>query len=557
MAQADDKSDIYTLSMTRTTFISRQKAALLCAAAAALSVSPARAANDAVFDGSSAVMPAFSFPSFSDIFRRRPLTPQQELQKASGGDEIAIVGLSDAALAQATSDQKIAMLKTLIKYSTPQRGDGNGDPNQTPRETTIVRLLASSRSDPAAFDRIYYRIDPTSLTRALSDTSQVVAMVAANRATAKPGDWAALNSYIDTVADTKSSGKNTVEFLIDSSVIAPGLTVLEGAKKSIHLEVFQYQADEYGWTVAKLLAEKAKNGVHVRMLVDANGSSTNTDQEIQKLLAFLTASGAQVIVKRLPFDQSHLDHRKVLVVDGDTAFTGGMNIGLSYQKDWHDQQTLIQGPAVTALQSAFMERWHAAGGTVPDSETPDLYPPLKQTPHGVDTRVVAHEGNAKDQNIRAMYLRAIGTAQTSIRIANPYFVDAAVVGELVRAATKRHVKIQVVLPMDNDQALVQRGSRAYYPDLIAAGIEVYEYEGRMAHEKVAVFDSRWSTFGSSNLDARSLRYNDELNLAVSDPGVARYIETNLFDQDLKRSKRIMQYTPTLRERLDRSLEDVL
>jgi cardiolipin synthase len=169
---------------------------------------------------------------------------------------------------------------------------------------------------------------------------------------------------------------------------------------------------------------------------------------------------------------------------------------------------------------------------------------------------VAHEGGAKDQNIRAMYLRAIGTAETSIRIANPYFVDAAVVAELTRAA-KRRVKIQIVLPMDNDQALVQRGSRAYYPDLIAAGIEVYEYEGRMAHEKVAVFDSRWSTFGSSNLDSRSLRYNDELNLAVSDPGVARYIEQNLFDEDLKRSKRILEYTPTLRERLDRSLEDIL
>lgn len=530
---------------------------LLIVLAAAVSVAPARAANDALFDGSAANAPAFSFPSFKDIFGARPKTPQEELHKAAGGDELAIVGLSDAALAQASSDQKIAMLKALIRTSNPRRGDGNEDPDQAPREQAILRLLASSSSDAAAFDRVYYRIDPTNLTRALSDSQPVIDMVSRVRSSAKPGDWAALDSYIDTVADTKSSGKNTVEFLIDSSVIAPGMAVLQGAKKSIHLEVFQYQADEYGWTVAKLLAEKAKSGVHVRMLLDANGSEVNTNDEIKKLIAFLGENGVQVLVKRVPLDQSHLDHRKILVVDGDTAFTGGMNIGLSYQKDWHDQQTLIQGPAVTALQSAFMERWRAAGGTAPDSETPDLYPPLKDQLGGAETRVVAHEGDAKDENIRAMYLRAIGTAETSIRIANPYFVDAAVVSELVRAATKRHVKVQVVLPMDNDEALVQRGSRAYYPDLIAAGIGVYEYEGRMAHEKVAVFDSRWSTFGSSNLDARSLRYNDELNLAVSDPGVARYIETNLFDQDLKRSKRILQYTPTLRERLDRSLEDIL
>lgn len=525
---------------------------------AALTAAPARAASDSLFDGASAAAPAFSFPSFPDIFHTRPLSPQDELHKAAGGDENRILNLSEAALAQASSDQKIAMLKTLIAASRPdQGGEGGGtDMNQGQREQTILRLLASSNSSAAAFDRVYYRIDPAYLSRALKDTQPVLDMVERNRASVTPGDWAALDRYIDTVADTKSSGKNVVEFLIDGGVVAPGLTVLDGAKTSIHLEVFQLQADEYGWTVARLLADKAKAGVRVRVMIDANGSSVNTDAEVQKLIAFLKDGGVQVIVKRLALDMSHLDHRKVLVVDGDTAFTGGMNIGQSYQKDWHDQQTLIMGPAVTALQSAFLERWRAAGGTVPDSETPDLFPPLKEQPNGAETRVVAHQGNAADQNIRAMYLRAIGTAQTSIRIANPYFMDAAVIAELGRAA-KRGVTVQVVLPEDNDVAIVQRGSRAFYPDLLRAGIEIYEYQGRMAHEKVAVFDSRWSTFGSSNLDARSLRYNDELNLAVSDPGVARYIENNLFGEDLKRSKRITEYSPTLREKIDRSLADVL
>ncbi|MFI5346971.1 MAG: phosphatidylserine/phosphatidylglycerophosphate/cardiolipin synthase family protein [Elusimicrobiota bacterium] len=528
------------------------KTALLCAVVAAPAL-PASAAMDTLFDGGSAVLPAFAFP---DIFGRRPAAPQDELARAAGGDENAIVGLSDLALMKATSDQKIAMLKTLIKYSHPQQsGNGNDDPNQPPREQAIIRILGSSK-DAASFDRVFFRIDPRELPRALSDPQPVFDMVERNRAAVVPGDWDGLSRYIDTVADTKSSGKNNIEFLIDAGAIAPGLAVLEGAKTSIHLEVFQLQADEYGWTVARLLADKAKAGVHVRIMIDDNGSSVSTDPEIQKLLDFMRAAGATVIVKTPTIFASHLDHRKVLVVDGDTAFTGGMNIGLDYQKNWHDQQTLIQGPAVTALQSAFLERWRAAGGTVPDAETPDLFPPLKDQPGGAETRVVAHEGAAKDQNIRAMYLRAIGTAEHSIRIANPYFVDASVVAELIRAA-RRHVKVQVVLPEDNDQALVQRGSRAYYPDLLAAGVEIYEYQGRMAHEKVAVFDSRWSTFGSSNLDSRSLRYNDELNLAVSDPGVARYIETNLFDEDLKKSTRITSYSPNLREKLDRSLEDQL
>jgi cardiolipin synthase len=381
-------------------------------------------------------------------------------------------------------------------------------------------------------------------------------MVAANRASATPGDWAGLDRYIDEVAQTRSSGQNRVEFLIDSGVVAPGLAVIEAAKTSIHLEVFQLQADETGWAVSRMLADKAKAGVHVRIMLDADGSSAFTDQKVEDLIKFLRDSGAEVLIKRIPIDMSHLDHRKVMVVDGDTAFTGGMNIGNSYQKDWHDQQTLIQGPAVAALQGAFLERWRAAGGAVPQAEMPALYPAIAAVPGGAETTVVAHEGNAKDQNIRAMYLRAIGTAQASIRIANPYFMDAAIVSELVRAA-RRGVKIQVVLPEDNDTPIVQRGSRAYYPDLLAAGIGIFEYQGRMAHEKVAVFDARWSTFGSSNLDSRSLRYNDELNLAVSDPDLARYIEKNLFDEDLKRSKPVLQYSPTLRERLDRSLEDAL
>ena len=242
----------------------------------------------------------------------------------------------------------------------------------------------------------------------------------------------------------------------------------------------------------------------------------------------------------------------MLVIDGDTAFTGGMNIGKLYQADWHDQQTLVMGPAVAKLQDAFLQKWRANGGAVPDAERAALYPPLQEEAGGSETRVVAHSGGAADQNIKAMYLRAIYTAETSIRIANPYFLDSEVVAALGLAA-RRGVKVQVVLPADNDVAIVQRGSRAFYPDLIAAGVEVYEYQGRMAHEKVAVMDGRWATFGSSNLDARSLRYNDELNLAVSDPNLAAYIERNLFDVDLKSSRRIESYTPTLRERLDRRL----
>ena len=117
--------------------------------------------------------------------------------------------------------------------------------------------------------------------------------------------------------------------------------------------------------------------------------------------------------------------------------------------------------------------------------------------------------------------------------------------------------MQVIVPEDNDVPIVQRGSRAFYPDMIACGAEVYEYQGRMAHQKVASIDGVGVTAGSSNMDSRSFVNNDELNITAFDPELAGYVNKHLFDEDLKRSKRITSYTPTLRERLDRTLEDQL
>jgi len=349
---------------------------------------------------------------------------------------------------------------------------------------------------------------------------------------------------------TRSSGKNLVEFMIDGEgVIEPAVAAIDSAKKSIHIEVYQLQGDEYGWGVAKKLVAKVKEGVKVRIVIDQQGSEVSKDPEVQKILDFLNANGAEAREHKSNFITGHRDHRKVMVIDGDTGFTGGMNIGKWYQQDWHDQQTLVMGPAVAALQAAFVEKWQASGGAIDARE--DLYPPLSEAPRGAETRVVTHRGGL-DQNIKAMYLRAISTAQKSIRIANPYFVDPEIV-KVLSAAARRGVRVQVVMPEDNDMKIVQRGSRAYYPDLLKAGVEIYEYQGRMAHEKVAVIDGYWLTCGSSNLDSRSLVINDELNLMVLDADLAQYVERNLFDNDILKSKRITSYSPNLQEQIDAAL----
>ena len=459
-------------------------------------------------------------------------------------DSEKIIAMSGTALSAASPDQKLQMVKALMKDSNPnQNNNSDGqDLDQKNIETAIMRVLASAQ-DAASFDYVYYRLDHGTLERSVGWYKDVRNLVNKFRGTVVPGDWEGLRTYIHNVTKAVPAGRNLIKFLIDGKDFLPEATAaLQSAQKSIHIEVFQLQADNIGQGIADILSAKAKAGLKVRLMIDEHGSAAEHTPALTTMLDSMRSSGVSIIVKKpLAALEGHLDHRKVVVIDGKTGFTGGMNIGRSYQIDWHDQQTLVVGPAVTKLQESFVERWTAAGGSFSAGE--DLFPAIEQYPNGVDTEVVPHVGWG-DQNIKAMYLRVIGTAQNSIRIANPYFTDKDIINALCDAA-RRGVKVQLVLPQDNNIAIVQHASRANYPKLAKAGVQIYEYKGRMAHEKVAVFDSRWATFGSSNLDERSLKNNDELNLVVFDFRLAQDIELRLFEADLPNCELMNNYSPSL------------
>lgn len=369
----------------------------------------------------------------------------------------------------------------------------------------------------------------------------------------KPGDWTAYLEYLDAAAGTRSSGRNSIRFLVDKQALAPVLEAVSAARESIHVEVFQLQADQTGWEFARSLTAKAGAGVRVRLLLDAFGSNTS-DPGVVKIVDFLRSSGVNVLIRPAPILDGHLDHRKVIVIDGTVGVTGGMNIGDLYQEEWHDQQCLLRGPAVAKLQEAFLSQWKAAGGAVGAGE--NLFPSAADQPDGYETRVLEHLGGDHDRNIKKAYLGAFATARSLIRIADPYFVDADIIRAL-EAASRRGVKVQVELPGINDVKIVQGASRAYYPDLLEAGVELYEYPERMAHEKVAIVDDYWTTFGSSNLDARSLVDNDELNVVVTDARFAAAVESALFAPDFAQSRRVTSYTPTLAERAERAASGFL
>jgi cardiolipin synthase len=471
----------------------------------------------------------------------------------------AIEALTDATLAAATPDEKAAMVRILHRTAAqPQSGGGQG--SSDPRleaGNAIARIFASTR-DPIEIDRIYYQQDGATLFDGMSalDARNLRGQLALAKGSAVPGDWDGYFRHLDGVTGSTPSGPSGVEFLVDGTeVLDRTAKDIDAAKSSINISVFQWQPDEVGWKLAKKLAEKAQAGVAVRVLLDEAGTQSGpVEGEAKKLVGFMREHGIEVIVNPASLLKDHLDHRKVMVIDGNVGYAGGMNIGADYQVNWHDQQSRITGPAVSSLQDAFLTRWQQEGGRVPDRAP--FYPTLAPVPDGVAARVIAHQGGGGDGFIKAAYLRAIATAEKSIRIANPYFTDDDVTKALCDAA-KRGVKVQIVLPRENDMAIVQRASRAAYPALLEAGAEIYEYPDRMAHEKVAVIDGKWATFGSSNLDARSLRYNDELNVVVGDPGVAASIEKKLFEVDVAKSTRIESYSPSLRELLDDKLDNLL
>lgn len=522
---------------------------------------------------SSPALPRVVTPSQTPVTREPEATARpggwsptsQTVARASAGTDVlshraqidqaqtarAVSFLPDAVLASATVAQKTRMLDLLLG-ELKQPG---GDPEEVNGLRAQLDSIFKTVSGPIEFEQLFHSVDNRALLEQHPRPKELRRQFEANLALTRPGDWSGYTSYLDAVTGSSPTTGNTLDFMVDGQVLEHVKKDLAAAKKSIDVTVFQWQADETGWALAKALAEKAKPTepgqpkVKVRVLLDEHGTIDPDPENAKKLVDFMRKNDVEVIVNPAPLLKEHLDHRKVMVIDGATAYTGGMNIGDHYQKEWRDQQTRVEGPMVSQLAAEFRQRWTAEGGALRSEELSAAPAPSRRGPD--EARVVAHHGNFEDTYIKAAYLKAFYTAEKSITVANPYFADPDIVKGLCDAA-KRGVQVKLVLPAENDMGLLRDAARAFYPDLLAAGVEVYEYQGRMAHQKVATIDGAWSTFGSSNLDARSLKYNDELNVFSMDPKVARQIDETMFAPDLAQSRRITTADPSLRERFFRT-----
>jgi cardiolipin synthase A/B len=360
---------------------------------------------------------------------------------------------------------------------------------------------------------------------------------------------------------------NVVRLLHDGRQAFPAmLEAIAQARRQVLLEMYWFDSDAVGRRFAAELTQARQRGVEVAIIYDSVGS-IGADRG---MFAALEAAGAHVLEYnpvapwrrrfRLSFTRlSRRDHRKILVVDGSTGFTGGLNLARQWaplEEDgggWRDDMMRIDGPAVTGLSHCFHRVWRR-------HQVPQLLH-LHAEPRDpalgerlLPVRILGERYFRHRHEIASDYAARIYAAKKTVYIANSYFVpDASVRRALVRAA-RRGVDVRVIVPAHSDVEAVKFAGRAQYSRLLKAGVRIYEWQDGMFHSKTAVIDGEWCTTGTFNFDYMSLHYNLEVNASVLDAELSAEVERSFCD-DLNSSREIELREVELRSLGDRLLEN--
>jgi cardiolipin synthase A/B len=324
------------------------------------------------------------------------------------------------------------------------------------------------------------------------------------------------------------------------------LAAIASAKQQILLEMYWFGSDMIGRKFAAALGAAARRGVEVSIIFDAVGSVGASDE----MFAELERAGATVIEYnpiapwKRRFRLSRLtrrDHRKILVVDGKTGFTGGINIADYWLPlddggaGWRDDMVRIDGPAVAGLSDCFSMVWARLRGRKLRLTDSLLQPPAAETlrrGRSPAIRILGQRFLRTQREISRAYLHYLRRAERSVFIANSYFVpDGRVLRALTRAA-RRGVDVRIIVPGQSDVDIVRHASRAVWGRLLRAGVRVFEWDESVLHAKTAVVDGLWSTIGTFNFDYMSLRMNLEVNVSVLDAPFAGCLEAS-FLEDLE------------------------
>jgi cardiolipin synthase len=350
---------------------------------------------------------------------------------------------------------------------------------------------------------------------------------------------------VESLVDAKASRRGRFEVLANGNCFYESeLASIEKATHSVNLEAYIFQKSSIGERYLELLTRKARQGVHVNVLLDAFGSAGVTRRFFEPLIQ---AGGRVKWYNSLAWYRlTHVDnrtHRELLILDGTIGFIGGAGIadqwyeGAHGKPCWRDTMVRVEGDAVANLQATFAENWLAESSELMTGEA--YFPQISS-----DTETVAMVINSTptvggSTRARMLFQLLLASARKSIEITTPYFLpDKSLTQELCRAIQERNVKVRILVPgRKSDHMLTRSTSRAGYGQLLKAGAEVYEYQPAMIHAKVLCVDGLWSVVGSTNFDNRSFGINDEVNLAVRDTGVAERLESDM-NADLQESRKI-------------------
>jgi len=372
----------------------------------------------------------------------------------------------------------------------------------------------------------------------------------------KSGDIDILDKQIaleQAVVDSPLSLGNKVTLLQDGAATYPAMfAAIRQARDHVNMESYIIEDDEIGRQFADLLLEKQLAGVQVNVIYDSVGGFNTPKAFFDRLtaagIAVLEFNPVNPFAGKTPWLINNRDHRKVLIVDGQTAFIGGINISsvnsagsaarrpakTASKVTWRDTHIQIEGPVVGEVQKLFMQTWEKQRGKplAPRAYFPELKAQGKE--------IVRAIGSTPDDPYCLIYLTlisAIGNAERQVYLTNAYFVpDPQLLKALIDAAG-RGVDVRLLLPSHSDSELVFQAGHSHYSNLLDGGVRIYERRGRLLHSKTAVIDGVWSTVGSANLDWRSFLDNDEVNAVILGREFAQKMQA-AFAADLESSEAI-------------------
>ena len=368
------------------------------------------------------------------------------------------------------------------------------------------------------------------------------------------------SAVIESVSGSPLTSGNKVTLLIDGPpTYAAMFKAMENARNHINIETFIIEDDETGRKFSDLWLKKQAEGVQVNLIYDSRGGFYTPASFFQRL----RDAGVQVVAfnpvnplkVRKSWSVAHPDHRKILIIDGKTAFTGGINISAVYSSSspsgksglskgipgkkapiiWRDTDVQIEGPAVAEFQKLFLETWEQQKG--PKLSGRNYFPDLKAAGKALVRAVGSSPGKANRLTF-ILYVSAITFSERSLHLTNAYFVPDDETVKALCDAARRGVDVKLLLPGTTDSTLTLDAGRYYYSELLKSGVKIYERRNVLLHAKTAVIDNVWSTVGSTNMDFWSFSSNDEVNAVILNKEFAAEME-KMFAADLAASHEIL------------------